>query len=109
MTNERWQLAYSIYEAAASLTESERKEYVEASAPDAEIAAKVLALLDEMESTADSDGFTETIDSGPPLIASETCRTAPRLAALSSPVLSARGEWGKCMRLTTPIWIAQSR
>ena len=31
----------------------------QAAAPDAEIAAKVLAMLDEMETTSDSDGFPE--------------------------------------------------
>ena len=35
MTEERWQLAYTIYEAAATLAEPERKQYVQASAPDA--------------------------------------------------------------------------
>jgi eukaryotic-like serine/threonine-protein kinase len=54
VTNERWQLAHAIYEAAAPLAEPERSQYVHAAAPDAEIANKVLAMLDEMEATADS-------------------------------------------------------
>ena len=59
MTDERWQLAYQIYEAAAPLAEPTRRQYVYASAPDAEIAGKVLAMLDEMESTAGSDDSPE--------------------------------------------------
>lgn len=58
MTDERWQLAYPIYEAAARLAEQERQEYVRAAAPDAEIAAKVLLMLDEM-GAADSDALSE--------------------------------------------------
>ena len=42
MTDERWQLAYAIYEAAAPLAETERQQYIRANAPDAEIAGKVL-------------------------------------------------------------------
>jgi len=57
VTDERWQLAYTIYEAAAALTEPERQHYVHAAAPDAEIAGKVLAMLDEMETSSDSDVF----------------------------------------------------
>jgi len=57
VTDERWQLAYAIYEAAAPLAEPERSQYVHAAAPDAEIAGKVLAMLDEMEATADSGAF----------------------------------------------------
>ncbi|HYP64309.1 MAG TPA: serine/threonine-protein kinase, partial [Acidocella sp.] len=60
MTDERWQLAYAIYEAAAPLAEPERSQYVQAAAPDAEIAGKVLAMLDEMEATADSAAFRES-------------------------------------------------
>lgn len=59
MTDDRWQLAYTIYEAAASLAEPERQQYVHAAAPDAEIASKVLAMLDEMDSAADSNAFPE--------------------------------------------------
>ena len=59
MTDERWQLAYAIYEAAAPLAEPERKQYVRASAPDAEIAGKVFAMLDEMENAPGSDVFPE--------------------------------------------------
>jgi eukaryotic-like serine/threonine-protein kinase len=59
VTDERWKLTYAIYEAAALLAEPERQQYVHAAAPDAEIAGKVLAMLDEMETTADSDVFSE--------------------------------------------------
>ena len=59
MTDERWQVMHSIYEAAAPLDAAERQRYVNAAAPDAEIAQKVLAMLEEMESTAGSDGFPE--------------------------------------------------
>jgi tetratricopeptide (TPR) repeat protein len=57
VTDERWQLAYAIYEAASPLAEPERSQYVHAAAPDAEIAGKVLAMLDEVEATADSEVF----------------------------------------------------
>jgi eukaryotic-like serine/threonine-protein kinase len=59
VTDERWQVTYAIYEAAASLAEPERQQYVHAAAPDAEIAGKVLAMLDEMEITAESNAFPE--------------------------------------------------
>ncbi len=55
MTDERWQLAYTIYEAAAALAEPERRQYVHAASPDAEISEKVLAMLDEMA----TDGVPE--------------------------------------------------
>src|SRR5206468_869791 len=54
-----WQLAYAIYEAAALLAEPDRQHYVREAAPDAEIAGKVVALLEEMETATDSDGFPE--------------------------------------------------
>src|SRR3954471_3092169 len=59
VTDERWQLAYTIYEAAAPLSEPERQQYVDTAAPDAEIAGKVLAMLDQMGTAADSDAFPE--------------------------------------------------
>ena len=59
MTDERWQVTYAIYEAAASLAEPQRQQYVHAASPDAEIAGKVLAMLDEMEITAESNAFPE--------------------------------------------------
>ncbi len=62
MTDERWQVTYAIYEAAASLAEPQRQEYVHATAPDAEIAGKVLAMLGEMEVTAESNAFPEPAD-----------------------------------------------
>ena len=57
MTDERWQLAYKIYETAAPLAEPNRRQYVDAAAPDEEIAAKVLAMLDEMGTITDPDVF----------------------------------------------------
>jgi serine/threonine protein kinase len=60
VTDERWQVTYAIYEAAASLAEPERHQYVHAAAPDAEIAGKVLAMLGEMETTAESNAFPES-------------------------------------------------
>ncbi len=51
MTDERWQVTYAIYEAAALLAEPERQQYIQASAPDAEIAGKVLSMLRDMETT----------------------------------------------------------
>jgi serine/threonine protein kinase/WD40 repeat protein len=59
VTDERWQLAYTIYESAALLAEPERQQYVHATAPDREIASKVLAMLDEMETGGKSDAFSE--------------------------------------------------
>ncbi len=59
MTNERWKLAYAIFEKAATLAELERRNYVFTAAPDAEIAGKVLAMLDEMDASVDSDAFPE--------------------------------------------------
>ena len=70
MTDERWQVAYAIYEAAAPLAEPERSQYVHAAAPDAEIAGKVLAMLEEMEATADSGVFPEPAYSEDPAAAS---------------------------------------
>jgi eukaryotic-like serine/threonine-protein kinase len=66
VTDERWQLAYAIYEAAAPLGEPQRSQYVRIAAPDAEIAAKVLAMLDEMEATADTGASPEHTDSKNP-------------------------------------------
>jgi len=60
VTDERWQMAYAIYETAAPLPEPERQQYVHATAPDAEIADKVLAMLDEMEATADPDHLAQS-------------------------------------------------
>ena len=57
MTDDRWQLAYTIYEAAVALTEPEREQYVHATAPDTEIAGKVFAMLDEIENPGGSDVF----------------------------------------------------
>ena len=46
MTDERWKLAYSIYQAAAPLAEPKRRQFVHDTAPDEEIAGKVLAMLE---------------------------------------------------------------
>ena len=46
MTDERWQLAYAIYEGAVPLAEPSRRQYVQAAAPDAEIAGRVLMSRD---------------------------------------------------------------
>jgi len=62
VTDERWQLAYTIYETAAALAEAERRQYVDTAAPDAEIAEKVLAMLDEMA----ADVFPEPTNSTDP-------------------------------------------
>jgi serine/threonine protein kinase len=48
VTNERWQQALSIYEAAAALDEQARLQYIEATAPDLEVANKVLEMLAEI-------------------------------------------------------------
>ena len=68
MTDERWQVAYAIYEAAAPLAEPERSQYVHAAAPDEEIAGKVLAMLEEMEATADSVASREPAYSEDPAV-----------------------------------------
>jgi serine/threonine protein kinase/sugar lactone lactonase YvrE len=59
VTDERWKLAYAIYQAAGALDATERQRYVQVAAPDAEIAGKVLAMLNEIETTADLSGFRE--------------------------------------------------
>ena len=59
MTDDRWQLAYAIYAAASELAGPERQQYVHAATCDAEIAGKVMAMLDEMETTAGLDAFPE--------------------------------------------------
>lgn len=59
MTDERWQLMHSIFETAAPLDAAERQKYVHAAAPDAETAGKVLAMLEEVESTAAWDDSPE--------------------------------------------------
>jgi len=68
--DERWQLAYEIYEAAASLSDPARQEYVQAVAPDEEIATRVLAMLAEAETAAGSEDFPEPSYSGGPAAAS---------------------------------------
>ena len=61
MTDERWKLAYAIFEKAATLGEAERQDYVRTAAPDTEIAGKVLAMLVEADASVDSDAFPESV------------------------------------------------
>ncbi len=65
MTNERWQLAYTIFESAAQLAQPQWHQYVQTEAPDAEIAAKVLAMLDEMGNADEPDGPLESASDTP--------------------------------------------
>ncbi len=65
MTDERWQSAFAIYEAAANLTGPERHEYVQAMAPDREIADKVIAMLEEIAVESGPDGFPRHASSAP--------------------------------------------
>jgi eukaryotic-like serine/threonine-protein kinase len=67
MTDERWRLAYSIYESAAPLAEPERRAFISAAAPDQEIADRVLAMLDEIRVASDSGGFPEPASTGYPV------------------------------------------
>jgi len=60
MTDERWHLAHSIYEAAALLAGPLRRQYVQGAAPDAEVAGRVLGILEEMESASTSRDLSET-------------------------------------------------
>jgi eukaryotic-like serine/threonine-protein kinase len=66
MTDERWRLAFAIYESAASLAGPERREYIHAAAPDQEIADRVLAMFDEIRAASDGDGFPEPAPSNHP-------------------------------------------
>jgi serine/threonine protein kinase/tetratricopeptide (TPR) repeat protein len=61
VTDERWQLAYAIYEGAVPLAESSRRQYVEGAAPDEEIASRVLMMLDELESATASHAVAERV------------------------------------------------
>ena len=77
MTDERWQLTYAIYEAAAPLTEPARRQYVHSAAPDSEIASKVLEMLEEMETASDSNAFpgptySADVSAAPPSLAPGT-------------------------------------
>lgn len=80
MTDERWRLTYAIYEAATPLAEPERRQYIYSAAPDAEIAGKVLAMLDEMETAADSGVLGELaypMDAAAPLSLAPGSRLGP--------------------------------
>ncbi len=66
MTDERWRLAFAIYESAASLAGPERQAYIHAASPDQEIADRVLAMLDEVRVASDGDGFPEPASSNYP-------------------------------------------
>ncbi len=87
MTDEHWQLAYAIYEAAAPLGESERSRYVHATAPDREIASKVLAMLDEMEAAADL-GALPDIAHSEGLVTASPSSSLPNGAALGRFVIT---------------------
>ena len=63
MTDERWRLVFGIYETAARLAGPEREVYLQTTAPDQEIADKVLAMLEEMGTASDGDGFPEPASS----------------------------------------------
>jgi serine/threonine-protein kinase len=93
VTDERWQLAYAIYEAAAPLAEAERSQYVHAAASDAEIAGKVLALLDEMEATADSGVFRKPAHSEGPAAASAPLSPGAKIGSYQ--VLKRLGSGGR--------------
>ena len=104
MTNERWQLAYSIYEAAAPLSPAQRQEYVHTTAPDAEIAGKVLAMLDEMESTGDSDALSQPAYSSNSA-AAPSSGTLPNGSAIGRFVISGfvgQGGMGESIPPATP-------
>jgi eukaryotic-like serine/threonine-protein kinase len=88
VTDERWQLAYTIYEAAAPLAQAERQQYVRAAAPDAEIAGKVLAMLHEMEAaTAGTEAYTQPADFRDPAAAPPSS-SLPNGAALGRFVIT---------------------
>ena len=63
MTDERWRLAFAIYETAARLAGPERQAYLQTAVPDQEVAHKVLAMLAEMGTASDGDGFPEPASS----------------------------------------------
>jgi serine/threonine protein kinase len=63
VTDERWQLAFAIYETAAPLAGPERQAYIHAAAPDQEITDRVLAMLEEIGVASDEDGFPERASS----------------------------------------------
>jgi len=63
VTDERWQLAYAIYDGAVPLTEPSRRQYVQAASPNDEIASRVLTMLDEVASETASQGFNEHVRS----------------------------------------------
>jgi serine/threonine protein kinase len=87
VTDERWKLAYAIFEKAATLAEPERRNYVYTAAPDTEISGKVLAMLDEMDASADSDAFPEPEQSTDPAAAPPST-SLPNGAALGRFVIT---------------------
>ena len=105
MTDERWQLAYAIYEAAAALAESERRQHVHAAASDAEIANKVLAMLAETETIAGWDAFPEPANSTNPA-AAPAFGSLPHGAVLGRFVITGlvgQGGWAESILPATPI------
>ena len=87
MTDERWRLAYAIYEAAAPLAEPEQRQYVQRAAPDAEIAGKVLAMLHEMRTTTELEALPESTYSTAPVPA-PPFTSLPNSAALGRFVIT---------------------
>jgi serine/threonine protein kinase len=94
VTDERWQMAYAIYEAAASLAEAERQQYVHAAAPDAELADKVLAMLDETEASGDSGAFPQPAYSENPAALVPSMARRPGAKIGSYQVLGCLGSGG---------------
>ncbi len=92
MTDERWKLAYAIYEAAAVLAEPARQQYVHAASPDAEIAGRVLAMLDEMEAAAGSYPHPDAANSADPAVAGLPPAPGSRLGPYE--ILACIGEGG---------------
>lgn len=87
MTDERWRLAFAIYESAASLAGPERQAYIHAASPDPEIADRVLAMLDEVRVASDGDGFPEPASSNYPA-PEPPARLLPNGASLSRFVIT---------------------
>lgn len=66
MTDERWQLAYTIFETAACPQGQERESYIGTAAPDEELAQRVRAMLDEVPSGDSISGNSGNNGAPPP-------------------------------------------